>query len=259
MGFTYTDLSKEKNLLGFESGIVCLYPNYMTDAWIKESNQATEYSGCKGNQWYIDNYHDGDAAAAPGYYDPRCRAWYQMQHGKAHSTWSDVYRYANGRLGITNCVPLWASEPTNSTASDTTAASQDAANEGEEERIIEGEEDDGAPSKDAILAKLRKGGATNVLANFPPPKESQERESDVDALDGSLPEKASGTLDLKASEYFTKYPKAIANPQVCGLCYCHSCDFISFPQERSLKLFNEDAEGLPEGWKVRAAVANISI
>ena len=142
---------------------------------------------------------------------------------------------------------------------DDTAKEGGNANEGEEERIIEGEEDDGAPSKDAILAKLRKGGATNVLANFPPPKESQERESEEDALDGSLPEKASGTLDLKASEYFTKYPKAIANPQVCGLCYCHSCDFISFPQERSLKLFNEDAEGLPEGWKVRAAVASISI
>ena len=142
---------------------------------------------------------------------------------------------------------------------DDTAKEGGNANEGEEERIIEGEEDDGAPSKDAILAKLRKGGATNVLANFPPPKESRERESEEDALDGSLPEKASGTLDLKASEYFTKYPKAIANPQVCGLCYCHSCDFISFPQERSLKLFNEDAEGLPEGWKVRAAVANISI
>ena len=142
---------------------------------------------------------------------------------------------------------------------DDTAKEGGNANEGEEERIIEGEEDDGAPSKDAILAKLRKGGATNVLANFPPPKESQERELEEDALDGGLPEKASGTLDLKASEYFTKYPKAIANPQVCGLCYCHSCDFISFPQERSLKLFNEDAEGLPEGWKVRAAVANISI
>ena len=142
---------------------------------------------------------------------------------------------------------------------DDTAKEGGNANEGEEERIIEGEEDDGAPSKDAILAKLRKGGATNVLANFPPPKESRERESEEDALDGGLPEKASGTLDLKASEYFTKYPKAIANPQVCGLCYCHSCDFISFPQERSLKLFNEDAEGLPEGWKVRAAVANISI
>ena len=41
-------------------------------------------------------------------------------------------------------------------------------------------------------------------------------------------------VDLNASEYFTKYPKAIANPQ-----------------ERSLKLFNEDVEGLPKGWKVR--------
>ena len=41
-------------------------------------------------------------------------------------------------------------------------------------------------------------------------------------------------VDLKASEYFTKYPKAIANPQ-----------------ERSLKLFNKDVEGLPKGWKVR--------
>jgi hypothetical protein len=128
LGFTYTDLSKEKNILGFESGIVCNYPNFVTDAWIKESNEATEYSGCKDNAWYIEKYLDGDAAAVPGYYDPRCRSWYEMQHGKAHSTFSGVYRYANGRLGITNCVPLWASEPTTSTASDTTAASQDAAN-----------------------------------------------------------------------------------------------------------------------------------
>ena len=47
-------------------------------------------------------------------------------------------------------------------------------------------------------------------------------------------EQEAGMLDLKSSEYFTKYPKAIANPQ-----------------ERSLKLFTESAEGLPEGWKVR--------
>merc|ERR1719319_540371 len=43
-----------------------------------------------------------------------------------------------------------------------------------------------------------------------------------------------GVLNLKSSEYFTKYPKAIANPQ-----------------ERSLKLFVGAAEGLPEGWRVR--------
>merc|ERR1719319_1017462 len=43
-----------------------------------------------------------------------------------------------------------------------------------------------------------------------------------------------GVLNLKSSEYFTKYPKAIANPQ-----------------DRSLKLFVGAAEGLPEGWRVR--------
>jgi len=106
-------------------------------------------------------------------------------------------------------------------------------NEVDEETRNEGEEEEEeAPSKEAILAKLRKGGAMNVLADFPLPKENQETEEE--ALDGSPTERMSGTLDLKASEYFTKYPKAIANPQ-----------------ERSLKLFNEDAEGLPEGWKVR--------
>merc|ERR1712192_77435 len=93
----------------------------------------------------------------------------------------------------------------------------------------------GGPSKGAIIAKLCKAGAMNVLADFPPPKEEdQEKEVEDEGADGSSTEKTSGTLDLKASEYFTKYPKAIANPQ-----------------ERSLKLFKEDAEGLPEGWKVR--------
>merc|ERR1719209_1808318 len=62
-----------------------------------------------------------------------------------------------------------------------------------------------------------------------------ERETEEEILEDVRPtERTSGLLDLKASEYFTKYPKAIANPQ-----------------ERSLKLFNEDAQGLPEGWKVR--------
>merc|ERR1719342_1485511 len=102
------------------------------------------------------------------------------------------------------------------------------ANKGEEE------EEEAAPSKEAVLEKLRKGGAMNVLADFPLPKENQERDIVEEESNESLTERASGTLDLKASEYFTKYPKAIANPQ-----------------ERSLKLFNEDAEGLPEGWKVR--------
>ena len=46
--------------------------------------------------------------------------------------------------------------------------------------------------------------------------------------------KAAGGLNLADSAYFTKNPKAIANPQ-----------------ERSVKLFSEAAAGLPEGWKVR--------
>ena len=117
------------------------------------------------------------------------------------------------------------------------------ANKGEEE------EEEAAPSKEAILEKLRKGGAMNVLADFPLPKEDQERDMVEEESNESLTERASGTLDLKASEYFTKYPKAIANPQVSDSfqLFC-----LSLPKERSLKLFNEDAEGLPEGWKVQS-------
>ena len=87
------------------------------------------------------------------------------------------------------------------------------ANETDQESKTQGEEEEG-PSKGAILAKLRKAGAMNVLADFPPPKEDQERKVEEEGSDGSSTEKTSGTLDLKASEYFTKYPKAIANPQV---------------------------------------------
>jgi len=97
------------------------------------------------------------------------------------------------------------------------------ANDMDEETGHNGEEE----------ATASKGGATD--ADFPKPKEDQERETEEEVLeDGRPTERTSGLLDLKASEYFTKYPKAIANPQ-----------------ERSLKLFNEDAQGLPEGWKVR--------
>jgi len=109
---------------------------------------------------------------------------------------------------------------------------EETSSQGEEEE----EEKEGGPSKGAILAKLRKAGAMNVLPDFPLPKEDKKREVEEEEVvqDGSSTEKTSATLDLKSSEYFTKYPKAIANPQ-----------------ERSLKLFNDDAEGLPEGWKVR--------
>jgi hypothetical protein len=35
-----------------------------------------------------------------------------MQYKKPTSTFSNVYNYANGRLGVTNCVPLWSSDNT---------------------------------------------------------------------------------------------------------------------------------------------------
>ena len=57
-----------------------------------------------------------------------------------------------------------------------------------------------------------------------PPGEGQQQESSSSRRG----------LDLTQSSYFTKFPKAIANPQ-----------------ERSVRLFNQPAEGLPEGWKVR--------
>merc|ERR1712013_158809 len=63
--------------------------------------------------------------------------------------------------------------------------------------------------------------------------EDQEKQDEDKQFDEFVPEKQSGSLDIQGSEYFTKYPKAIANPQ-----------------EKSLKLF-KNAEGLPEGWKVR--------
>ena len=47
----------------------------------------------------------------------------------------------------------------------------------------------------------------------------------------------SSIMDLTSSEYFAKHPKAIATPQ-----------------ERSMKLFTDAMEGLPEGWKVRTLI-----
>merc|ERR1719447_102230 len=69
--------------------------------------------------------------------------------------------------------------------------------------------------------------------DFSTTNDDQEKQNEDKQYGENVPEKQSGSLDVKGSEYFTKYPKAIANPQ-----------------EKSLKLF-ENAEGLPEGWKVR--------
>ena len=49
--------------------------------------------------------------------------------------------------------------------------------------------------------------------------EDQEKQDEDKQSDENVPEKQSGSLDIQGSEYFTKYPKAIANPQVDSFLY----------------------------------------
>merc|ERR1719400_786631 len=68
-------------------------------------------------------------------------------------------------------------------------------------------------------------------------KSEPELEEKVDAAENkkeNKKDKGNLQVDLTKSQYFSKHPKAIANPQ-----------------ERSVKLFTDALEGLPEGWKVR--------
>ena len=107
----YTDLAKDKNILGFESGITCFYPSYKSDSWTQESEEATNYNSCTDNVWYADHYRGGELLVPPekSGYDPRCRDWYRAQYRRTYSIFTDIYTYANNELGITNCVPLWQS------------------------------------------------------------------------------------------------------------------------------------------------------
>ena len=92
------------------------------------------------------------------------------------------------------------------------------------------------------------GGKQLGDGDFPMTSEDQEKQDEDKQFGENVPEKQIGSLDIKGSEYFTKYPKAIANPQVDGILY-YICVCIFIPQEKTLKLF-KNAEGLPEGWKV---------
>ena len=51
----------------------------------------------------------------------------------------------------------------------------------------------------------------------PMTNEDQGKQDEDKQFDENVPEKQLGSLDIKGSEYFTKYPKAIANPQVDGI------------------------------------------
>ena len=109
MNFKYTDLSKVKNYIGFESGIICFYPPYKTFNIGGQEFKDKAYDKAK-NDFFAKNYPDEAKLynnGCPPNYDPRCRGWYQAQYKKDHATFTDVYTYSNGDLGISNCVPLW--------------------------------------------------------------------------------------------------------------------------------------------------------
>jgi hypothetical protein len=104
MNFAYTDLPKQKNFIGFESGIFCTYPTYEDD-----NNVSLFDADCSKNEWYQKTYlKEGDAI--PDYYDPRCRPWYKEVYKSEYLTMTDIYPYANGQLGISDCVPIWTKD-----------------------------------------------------------------------------------------------------------------------------------------------------
>ena len=69
--------------------------------------------------------------------------------------------------------------------------------------------------------------------------ELQEKVDTAENKKGNKKGKGNLQVNLSKSPYFSKPPKAIAN-------------FL----KRSVKLFNDSLEGLPEGWKMRTLVVN---
>jgi len=74
MRYDFSDLAKEKNFIGFESGIVCFYPNYndSTNNFLDPS--ANE---CAEELFFNQTYKSDPQNLTPSYYDPRCRPWYK--------------------------------------------------------------------------------------------------------------------------------------------------------------------------------------
>ena len=110
-------------------------------------------------------------------------------------------------------------------AVDGPALSEKVEKEVDADKIGEGSRPEGeeAPSKEGAM-------------------EDHERETEEEEAmgDGKPSDKLSGMLDLKASEYFTKYPKAIANPQVCNFKTLYK--FV-FPPGEISKAFQRGCRG----------------
>ena len=99
MDYNFTDLFKFQNYIGFESGIYCAYPRFQSSKILKPG--AYEYCS------FLDSYTGRKEQPFPDGYDPRCRSWYQIQkNNPSYTSYTDIYLFASGALGITNCVPL---------------------------------------------------------------------------------------------------------------------------------------------------------
>jgi hypothetical protein len=106
MDFEYTDLKKAKNFIGFESGVICYFPpDILFD--IGKDDTYKSIPSVEANKKFKERYGAG-IYNCPKHYDPRCQDWYVAQYEKEHTTFTDVQVFPGGKLGITNCVPLWS-------------------------------------------------------------------------------------------------------------------------------------------------------
>ena len=72
MNYKFTDLNKDANFLGFESGVSCFYPNYIDKVFLSNSFKCVE------SEFFLENYNKtGKYKTIPTWFDPRCRPWYK--------------------------------------------------------------------------------------------------------------------------------------------------------------------------------------
>ena len=56
MKYKYTDLFKVSNYIGFESGVICFYPNLPGMDYLETTNEEEDKFGCYDNPWYHETY-----------------------------------------------------------------------------------------------------------------------------------------------------------------------------------------------------------
>ena len=66
MNYKFSDLEKDMNFLGFESGVFCTYPAIMEPNFLSNNNE------CLESEFFLER---GYADTVPTHFDPRCRPW----------------------------------------------------------------------------------------------------------------------------------------------------------------------------------------